>query len=145
MQRFVPVGRLALALASVATVAAAEPDLEWRLYLASTTAADRTLRWWDGALPDPSRMGWKDADTVYGLVCSTDGARKRLVTASTDQTVRVWSAQPGEAVLTLRFPAQVYGAPFSAIGTTLAVLPMDGRVVLIDVPAPSDPDLPAMR
>jgi hypothetical protein len=82
-------------------VSAAEPDLGWRLNLASIAAAEGTLR--------------------------------------------VWPAQSGEAVLTLPFPAQVYGARFSPDGTTLAFPPVEGRVVLIDVPAPSDSGLPARR
>lgn len=59
------------------------------------------------------------------------------MSASTDQTVRLWAADTGDHVLTIPFAAQVYGVRFSRDATRLAVLPMDGTVVVLDAPHPA--------
>ncbi len=73
-------------------------------------------------------------DILYGGCFSQDG--KRIVTASEDQTVRVWSRQTGEPLLTLEFPGTVYSADLSPDEKWLAVLAGDLKLRLFHIADP---------
>jgi WD40 repeat protein len=64
---------------------------------------------------------------VMGVAFSPDGAR--MASAGADQTLRIWDAARGRAVLTLRGPRdRVHGVGFSPDGSRLAAASADGVV-----------------
>jgi WD40 repeat protein len=65
---------------------------------------------------------------------SPDG--RRLVSASQAQTARVWDVATGSQVLLLPFDDQLSGAAFSPDGQELAVLPMNGTVLVLRTRTP---------
>ncbi|HNY39634.1 MAG TPA: hypothetical protein PKJ41_04535 [Bryobacteraceae bacterium] len=67
-------------------------------------------------------------ELVYGLDYSPDGLR--IVSCSNDMTVRFWTDDSSDPLLSIPFPVQVYGVKFSLNGRTLATLPMDGSIRL---------------
>ncbi len=61
------------------------------------------------------------------MAYSPDG--KRLATASEDQTAKVWDAETGKELLTLRgHSGSVYGVAYSPDGKRLATASADGTV-----------------
>ena len=65
-------------------------------------------------------------DRVSGVTFSPDG--KRLATASDDQTAKVWDAESGKELLTLRDSKFVYAVAFSPDGRRLATASHGGTV-----------------
>jgi WD40 repeat protein len=64
---------------------------------------------------------------VYDVAYSPDG--KRLATASSDHTAKVWDAESGKALLTLRgHSGYVWGVAYSPDGKRLATASEDGTV-----------------
>ena len=65
------------------------------------------------------------------MAYSPDG--KRLATASDDQTAKVWDAETGKELLTLRgHSATVYGVAYSPDGKRLATASEDGTAKVWD-------------
>ena len=143
--------RLLLALACGTTVAAAAPDVEWRLYLASIAAANGglrthetsvTRRWLDEA--PVTHRGWEwryldrladlslrsqaaHAGAITSLAVSADG--QWLATSSLDKTVKVWDARSGAPAATLEGHGATTWTPAFRPGTTeLATFGSDGTV-----------------
>jgi WD40 repeat protein/serine/threonine protein kinase len=75
--------------------------------------------------PSPHSSGITD------VMFSSDGTR--LVTASFDQTAKVWDAETGQALLTLNHPDGLWDARFSPDGTRLATAGLDGVARLFTV------------
>ena len=71
-------------------------------------------------------------DDINALAFSPDGTT--LATASSDQTVRLWSVEAGALISALRHPAPVSSVVFSSDGRTLATGSRDGVVRLWDAP-----------
>jgi WD40 repeat protein len=69
------------------------------------------------------------AELIYCVAFHSSGTR--IVTAATDNTVRLWDAANGEVVLTIPFAESVYAALFSPDGRQLLVAPMDGTVQML--------------
>ena len=67
---------------------------------------------------------------VYGISFSPDC--KRLVSASSDQTVKLWDTKTGEMVLSIPFAESIYGTYFSPDGKRLFVLPIGSEVRIFD-------------
>jgi hypothetical protein len=125
----------------LAVVAAVDTNLEWRLYLASVAAADGALRanetsaarrWLDEGPSRHRGWEWRCLRARSDESLQAMGAHDAVIT---DQTVRLWTADSGDPVLTIPFSVQVCGARFSRDGARLAVLPMNGTVVLLDAPS----------
>jgi WD40 repeat protein len=61
---------------------------------------------------------------------------EKLASASSDGTLRLWDPASGANVLTVPAETTGYATAFSPDGTRLAMVPLDGTVVLLDsVPA----------
>lgn len=91
------------------------------------------------AIPDaPARaktlVGHNDA--VHGIGFSPDG--RRLATASSDNTVRVWDPETGVNVLTVPFDAAVWLVVWSPDGERLAALPLNRTVAIPDAVSPRE-------
>ena len=133
-----------------------EPDLAWRLYLASITAAEATLRlhetdaakrWLAEAPAEHRGFEWRHlaaqadrssarfaahATTVTDLAVSPDG--RWLATASADRSARILDAASGATRHVLAgHTAAVWSPAFSADGRRLATTSSDGSVRLWDV------------
>jgi len=67
---------------------------------------------------------------VHGLALSPDG--RRLASASSDSTARVWTPRSGLDVLTNPFDAGVWQVAWSPDGDRLAVLPLNRTVTILD-------------
>jgi WD40 repeat protein len=65
---------------------------------------------------------------IFGVAFSPDGSR--VATASSDQTVKVWSVETGEELLTLRAPSSdgFASVAFSPDGKVLLAASRDGLV-----------------
>jgi RNA polymerase sigma factor (sigma-70 family) len=74
-----------------------------------------------GGWPGGGRMGrrwW-----IYAIAYSPDG--RTLVTASDDQTARLWDTQTGKKIHEFAGPGEVYAAAFSSDGKRLAISSSD--------------------
>src|SRR5205823_1831593 len=85
---------------------------------------DATIRLWDVATGTQLSVLAGHAATVTTLAFEPDGAR--LVSASGDETVKVWSISSRRPVLTLRVPTAI-GAALSGDGRRIATVDRDGR------------------
>jgi WD40 repeat protein len=79
----------------------------------------------------------------YGRIddlCFSPDSR-RLVSASLDDSVRIWAVEQGEHLLALRgdHPERVCSAHFTSDGSTLVSASFDGRIVIRAVPSRSVP------
>jgi WD40 repeat protein len=69
-------------------------------------------------------------DYIFDLGFSADGSR--LVTSSSDSTVRVWDVSTGETLFVLEHPDDVYGAGLNSDGSLIATGATDNLVRLWD-------------
>lgn len=130
---------------------AAEPELEWKLYLASVAAADGALRRhetseanrWLAEAP-PAHRGWewrylkalsgqssfeKKAHNAAITGVASDTKGQWLATTSGDKTVRIWDARTGELVTTLEgHTAATWSPAFRPGRNELATMGSDGTV-----------------
>jgi len=67
---------------------------------------------------------------VYGISFSPDG--KRLASAASDQTIKLWDTKTGDLVLTMPFAESMYGVHFSPDGSRLFALPIGNEVRVFD-------------
>jgi WD40 repeat protein len=95
----------------------------------AAAGAGRAIYIFDAPTSKLQRQLEGHTELIYSLDFSADG--KRLVSASTDQTVRLWDAATGDSLLRIPFESQVYLAKFSNDGARIAVAPMDSRVVIL--------------
>jgi WD40 repeat protein len=101
-------------------------------------ASGKTVEIWnvptEVSIKDPNgitRSFRGHTDTVNAISFSPDG--KRLATASSDSTVRVWDAATGLELLTLKgHTGKVTGVAFSPDGTKLATCGADKKIIIYD-------------
>lgn len=98
----------------------------------ATSCDDRLIRIFSVADGSLLRTLAGHSELIYGIDFTPDGTR--LASASADQTVRIWDPASGEPLITIPYDAQVYRVRFSPDGNRLGVLPMDGRIVILDGP-----------
>jgi WD40 repeat protein/transcriptional regulator with XRE-family HTH domain len=84
----------------------------------ATASTDTTIRLWDLANGETTRIFSGHSDDVGGVTFSPDG--KYIATASFDRTARVWDVATGETVQIFQHPARLeFGPAFSPDGKYL--------------------------
>lgn len=98
-------------------------------------AAGRTVALFDRRTQKELRRLDGHQEAVTGVAFSPDGSR--LVTTSLDQTLKIWDAATGEAILTIPFSAGLWNAIFHPDGRRLFVLPLDDTIRVLEAPPPT--------
>jgi WD40 repeat protein len=91
----------------------------------------------EAAVREAHTLKWHNGG-VHSVAFSPDG--KRLASGSGDKSVKVWDAQTGQELLTLKRHGDVTGVAFSPDGHRLAAGTANGTVTIWDAtPLPERP------
>jgi WD40 repeat protein len=69
---------------------------------------------------------------VASVAISPDGSR--IMSTSSDRTIKLWNAQDGRHVLSIPMEVEIYGAQFSTDGEAIFSLPLNGTVTVFRAP-----------
>lgn len=94
-----------------------------------TACDDRMVRVFNTADGSLVRTLTGHTEGVFGVDFTPDGAR--LATASADRSVRIWEPATGHSLVRLPVGSVARRVRFSPDGNRLAVLPLDGRILIL--------------
>ena len=98
----------------------------------SVTVKDDRILILDAVTGECKKVMKGHTDIVSSAAYSPDG--REFVSASVDNTIKVWNANDSRETYSYSLPSSCYAATFSPDGRTIAVACEDGNIYLIDFP-----------